>query len=131
MLNNCNFMGRLTADPELKTTQSGKSVTQFSLAVERDFAPKGEKITDFINCVAWNGTADFITRYFTKGRMMSVTGSLQSRSYDNKDGKKVTVWEVIIDRAYFCGDKSNDKSNSENQSSSSLDVLVDDSDLPF
>lgn len=105
-MNSICLMGRLTADPELKTTQSGVAVTSFSVAVDRAYTPKGqERQTDFINCVAWRQTAEFITRYFRKGNRIALQGSLQSRSYTANDGNKRTVYEVVIDNAFFCESK--------------------------
>ena len=102
MLNNVTLMGRLVADPELKTTQNGTPVASFRLAVERNYAPQGqERQADFLPCVAWRQTAEFISRYFTKGRMIAVEGSLQSRNYEDKNGQKRTAYEVIVDQAYF------------------------------
>ncbi len=107
MLNSVILMGRLVADPELKTTSSGISVTSFAVAVDRGYARQGEdRQTDFINIVAWRQQADFVTKYFRKGQMIAIQGSLQSRSYDTKDGRRVTVWEVIADRISFCGSKN-------------------------
>ena len=106
MLNNVTLMGRLVADPELKTTQNGTSVVSLRLAVERNYAPQGqERQADFIPCVAWRQTAEFIGRYFTKGRMIAVEGSLQSRNYEDKNGQKRTAYEVIVDQAYFADSK--------------------------
>lgn len=105
-MNVVTLMGRLTATPELKTTQTGVSVTSFTLAVDRAYTPKGEeKQTDFIPCVAWRGTADFITKYFSKGSKLAVKGELQQRNYTAKDGNNRTVYEVIVDNAYFCETK--------------------------
>lgn len=105
MLNRVVLMGRVTADPELKQTPNGVAVTTFSLAVERNYAAKGaERQTDFFNCVAWRGTAEFITRYFTKGKMMAAEGSLQTRSYEDKNGNKRHVTEVMVEQVYFAGD---------------------------
>ena len=102
MLNSVTLMGRLVADPELKTTQNGTSVASFRLAVERNYAPQGqERQADFIPCVAWRQTAEFISKYFAKGRMIAVEGSLQSRNYEDKNGQKRTAYEVIVDQAYF------------------------------
>lgn len=107
MLNSVIIMGRLVADPELKTTSSGISVTSFVVAVERSYARQGEeRQTDFINVVAWRQQADFVTKYFRKGQMIAVQGSLQSRSYDDKNGNRRSVVEVIADRISFCGSKS-------------------------
>ena len=100
-------MGRLTADPELKTTTSNFSVVSFSVAVERNYQAQGqERQTDFINCVAWRQNADFISRFFRKGQMIAIQGSLQSRSYEDRNGNKRTVFEVVVDRASFCGSKA-------------------------
>ncbi|MGM9646551.1 MAG: single-stranded DNA-binding protein [Eubacteriales bacterium] len=99
--------GRLTADPELKTTQSGTSVTSFSVAINRKYAADGQQPqADFINVVAWRQTAEFVSRYFRKGSSICVTGSLQTRSYTDRDGQKRTVTEVIADEANFVDSKS-------------------------
>lgn len=106
MLNSVTLMGRLVADPELKTTQNGTSVASFRLAVERNYAPQGqERQADFIPCVAWRQTAEFIGKYFTKGRMIAVEGSLQSRNYEDKNGQKRTAIEVIVERVHFTGER--------------------------
>lgn len=96
--------GRLTADPELKTTPSGESVTSFTVAVNRRFAKDGK--TDFINCVAWRHTADFVSKFFSKGSSISVVGSIQVRSWNDKDGQKRYATEVIVDEAYFVDGKN-------------------------
>jgi len=102
MLNRIILMGRLTADPELRQTPNGISVATFSIAVDRNFQSKGaERQTDFINCVAWRQTGEFISRYFQKGRMIAVEGSLQTRRYEDKTGAKRTAYEVVVDQAYF------------------------------
>lgn len=107
MLNKIFLMGRLTRDPELKRTQSGTAVTSFSLAVDRDFkSQSGEKETDFIDCVAWRNTAEFVSKYFSKGRMAIVEGRLQVREYTAKDGGKRRATEVIADNVYFGDSKS-------------------------
>ena len=96
------LLGRLTADPELRTTPNGVSVCSFSVAVQRSYSSGGERQTDFINCVAWRQTAEFINRYFHKGNMIGLNGSLQSRSYQDKEtGKNRTAYEVVINNAYF------------------------------
>lgn len=110
MLNSVIIMGRLTSDPELRTTQSGLSVTSFTVAVDRNYKSDEERETDFINCVAWRGTADFVTRFFKKGQMIAVQGSLQTRNYEDKNGNKRTAVEVIADNVSFCGSK-NESSN--------------------
>ena len=119
MLNKIILQGRLVRDPEMRTTQSGKSVASFTLAVDRDFAPQGQqKETDFINCTAWNGTADFINRYFSKGSMATVCGSLQIQNYTDRDGNKRTSPNVNVENVYFAGEKRTEKSeNSETNKS--------------
>ena len=109
MLNKIFIMGRLTRDPELRHTQTGTAVATFSLAVDRDFKDKstGERSTDFINVVAWRQTGEFVSRYFTKGRMAVVEGRLQMRDWTDKDGNKRTTAEVVADNVYF-GDSKRD-----------------------
>ena len=102
MLNKIILMGRLTRDPELRRTQSGTAVTSFSLAVDRDFkSQSGEKETDFIDIVAWRNTAEFVSKYFTKGRMAVVEGRLQIRDWTDRDGGKRRIAEVIAENVYF------------------------------
>ena len=102
MLNKIILMGRLTRDPELRRTQSGTAVTSFSLAVDRDFkSQSGEKETDFIDIVAWRNTAEFVSKYFTKGRMAVVEGRLQIRDWTDRDGGKRRSAEVIAENVYF------------------------------
>ena len=107
MLNQITIMGRLTRDPELRRTNSGTATASFTLAVDRDF---GEMETDFIDCVAWRQTAEFASKYFTKGRMAVVVGRLQIRSWTDKDGNKRKTAEVVADRMYF-GDSKRDAEN--------------------
>ena len=110
MLNHIVLMGRLTRDPELRRTGSGIAVASFRLAVDRDFASKdgnGERETDFIDVVAWRSTAEFVSRYFAKGRMAVVSGRLQMRNWTDKDGNKRTTAEVVADNVYF-GDSKRD-----------------------
>ena len=118
MLNHIVIMGRLTRDPELRTTQSGVSVTSFTVAVDRDFGGRdgGEKQTDFIDCVAWRQTGEFISKYFTKGRMAVVSGRLQSRKWETKEGDKRTSWEVVVDNAYFGDSRRDSDSNRDSYS---------------
>ena len=137
MINNVTLMGRLTAAPELKQTTSGATVTSFCIAVDRRFQPKeGEKQADFINCVAWRNTAEFITKYFSKGDMIAVTGEIQTRKYkDSNDNNRVAV-EVIIDNASFCGGKNNANGGAELSASDPLQndgftELSNDDELPF
>ncbi|MGM9557644.1 MAG: single-stranded DNA-binding protein [Oscillospiraceae bacterium] len=108
MLNHIVLMGRLTRDPELRRTGSGVAVASFTLAVDRDYAAQGaEKETDFVDIVAWRNTAEFVSRYFTKGRMAIVSGRLQIRNWTDKDGNKRRSAEVVADNVYF-GDSKRD-----------------------
>ena len=141
MLNSIIIMGRLTADPELRTTSSGLSVTSFSVAVDRNYTRAGEeKKTDFLNVVAWRQQADFVTKYFRKGSMIAVQGSLQSRSYEDKNGNKRVAYEVIADQVSFCGSKAESGTGSydsvspssyNNSSADDFSSVVEDDDLPF
>ena len=109
MLNKIVLMGRLTRDPELRQTQSGNSVASFTLACDRDFAAQGaEKETDFVDIVAWRGTAEFVSKYFTKGRMAVVSGRLQIRNWTDKEGNKRRSAEVVADNVYFGESKRRD-----------------------
>lgn len=109
MLNKVILMGRMTHEPELKASTSGVSVLTFSLAVERNFARQGEeRATDFINCVAWRQTAEFISKYFPKGALIAVEGELQTRKYSARDGSERTVTEVIVSQASFTGERRSD-----------------------
>ena len=109
MLNHITIMGRLVRDPELRRTGSGVAVASFTVAVDRDFGGRdgGEKETDFIDCVAWRQTGEFVSKYFTKGRMIVVSGRLQIRSWNDKDGNKRRTAEVVADNCYF-GDSKRD-----------------------
>ena len=109
------LMGRLTRDPELQTTPQGTSVCRFSIAVDRRFSKDGQRQADFINCTAWRQTAEFICKWFQKGSMIGVVGSIQTRSWDGQDGKKQYATDVVIDEAYFTGSKA-DSSNHAGQS---------------
>ena len=112
MLNHIVIMGRLTRDPELRRTGSGIAVTSFTLAVDRDYNSKesGERETDFIDCVAWRSTGEFVSKYFAKGRMAVVSGRLQIRSWTDKDGNKRRSAEVVADNVYF-GESKRDESS--------------------
>ena len=114
MLNHIVIMGRLTRDPELRRTGSGVAVTSFTLAVDRDFSSKdgSEKETDFIDCTAWRQTGEFVSKYFTKGRMTVVSGRLQIRNWTDKDGNKRRSAEVVADNVYF-GDSKNGTAQGE------------------
>ncbi len=115
MLNHIVIMGRLTRDPELRRTGTGIAVASFSVAVDRDFGGRdgGEKETDFIDCVAWRQTGEFVSKYFTKGSMIVVSGRLQIRSWTDKEGNKRRTAEVVADNVYF----GESKRNSDNGSS--------------
>ena len=131
MLNRITIMGRLTRDPELRRTGSGIAVASFTLAVDRDFSSKdsGEKETDFIDCVAWRQTGEFVSKYFSKGRMAVVSGRLQIRNWEDNDGNKRRTAEVVADNVYF-GDSKKD--NAQATDNSNFAVLTDnDGDLPF
>ena len=109
MLNHIAIMGRLVRDPELRYTGDSVPVANFTVAVDRDYQNEGgERQTDFIDCSAWRGTAEFISKYFHKGSMIVVSGRLQSRKWEDKDGNKRTGWEVKADNVYF-GEKKSDK----------------------
>lgn len=110
MLNKALLQGRFTADPELRHTASNIAVTTFSLAVNRSYVRQGqERETDFINCVAWRSTAEFVCKYFQKGMQAVVDGSIQTRSYTDKDGNKRTAFEVVVDNIYFADNKKEDR----------------------
>ena len=117
MLNHITIMGRLTRDPELRRTGSGIAVASFTVAVDRDFgkSESGEKETDFIDCVAWRQTGEFVDKYFTKGRMAVVAGRLQIRSWTDKDGNKRRTAEVVADNVYF-GDSKREESSGNSYS---------------
>ena len=129
MLNKIFIMGRLTRDPELRRTQTGTPVASFSLAVDRDFKDKstGERTTDFIDVVAWRQTGEFVSRYFTKGRMAVVEGRLQVRNWTDKEGNKRRSAEILADSIYFGASKKDDGAESDENET----VDDDDPDLPF
>lgn len=108
MLNTITIQGRLTRNPELRRTGDGVAVTNFTVACERDFNEGGEKVTDFIECVAWRNTAEFASKYFSKGKMAVVKGRLQIRAYTDKNGNERKAAEVVVESLYFCGDRSNE-----------------------
>ncbi len=146
-MNKVMLIGRLTKDPELRYTQSGTAVASFSLAVDRRFSNQnGEREADFINCVAWNKSAEFAAEYFHKGKQMALEGRLQVRSYEGNDGQRRWVTEVVVEQMEFVGSKNDSKDSSGNghsDSSSSSggssdayagmgqEVMFDDNDLPF
>lgn len=127
MLNTAILMGRLTADPELKTTNSGLSVVSFCVAVDRRYQKDGEKQADFINVTAWRQNAEFICKYFRKGQMIAVQGSIQTRNYEDKNGNKRTAVEIVADNVSFCGSKSeSDGQNPQNAPRPSVNAPADD-----
>lgn len=109
MLNQINIQGRLVRDPELRRTGSGKAVTSFTLACDRDFknAQTGEKEVDFLDCVAWGSTGETVAKYFAKGQLAAVSGRLQIRQYTDKGGQKRRQAEILVSSVYFCGGKEN------------------------
>lgn len=134
-LNRITIMGRLTRDPEPRRTQSGAPVTSFTMAVDRDFkSQSGDKETDFIDVVAWRQTAEFVARYFTKGRMAVVEGRLQIRDWQDNNGNKRRSAEVIADSIYFGDSKPQDAQpavHAVNVDASDFDEIEDDPDFPF
>ena len=145
MINCAVIMGRLVADPELRTTTGGISVTSFCVAVDRNYVKPGEeRQADFINVVAWRQTADFVTRYFRKGSMIAVQGSIQTRSYEDKTGAKRTAVEIVADNVSFCGSKASDSAQGtrfeapiqntpsyQSQDTSSFNTVSSDDDFGF
>ena len=134
MLNKIILQGRLTADPDLRQTTSGVFVCSFTVAVDRDFKDKnGDKQTDFIYVVAWRNTAEFVSKWFHKGSLILVDGSLQSRKYEDKSGQKRTTFDVVANAVYFGGDKRDNVSQFPQEANKSVDVEpdLDSEDLPF
>ena len=141
MLNHITIMGRLVKDPEMRTTQSGVAVASFTLAVDRDFGGRdgAEKQTDFIDCTAWRHTAEFVSKYFSKGRMAVVSGRLQIDNYTDNDGNKRKAAKVIADNIYFGDSKKDSTTGGQSDEAASftpapsgfVQVDVDDGELPF
>lgn len=147
MLNQIVIMGRMTGDAELRTTSNGTSVTSFTVAVDRQFQKAdAEKVTDFVPVVAWRGLAEFVTKYFGKGRMICVQGSLQTRKYTDKNGENRTAFEILAEHIHFTGEKKEAQSGAQSQgtaytpsttpgyssgSTIAFDEIDDSSDLPF
>ena len=125
-LNHIDIQGRLTRDPELRRTNSGKAVTSFTIAVDRNF-DKGE--TDFFDCVAWDKKGEFVNNHFTKGKMIIVSGRLQKRKFEDKNGIKREVAEIVVSDAYFCDSKKDDTSGNSYGNFAKLEG--EDSGLPF
>lgn len=132
-MNVCTFVGRLTSDVELKTTTSGVSVASFNVAVDRAYKQKGqERQTDFIPCVAWRSTAEFISKHFRKGQRIAIKGELQSRQYTATDGSQRKVLEVIVDGAFFCENKAEPSVEmAAAMNSNQFEEVISDEDLPF
>lgn len=141
MINSVVLMGRLTYQPELRKTPSGVSVMSFQIATDRNYTTQGEeRKADFIDCTAWRSTADFIERYFNKGDMIALQGSIQTENYTDKNGNKRKQIQVVVDQVSFCGSKNNNNSNNQfNQpapsyasaDTSGYEEIADDDDLPF
>lgn len=132
-MNKAILVGRLTRDPELKSTANGTNVCSFSVAVNRRYKnAEGNYDADFINCTAWRQTAEFVSKYFTKGRMIGIVGSIQTRNYDDKDGKKVYVTEVAADEVHFVESKGDNNNNTAPVADVNDFAPIDDTDgLPF
>lgn len=133
-MNKVILMGRLTKDPEIRNTQQGTMVCSFSIAVNRRFAKEGQQNADFINCSAWRNTAEFISKYFSKGNMIAVVGSLQTRTWEDANGKKQYAMDVVVDEAYFTGSKENTSSSPSampNAFEGFVPADVDDGNLPW
>ena len=146
MLNCAVIMGRLTADPELRQTPSGVSVTRFTVAVDRGYVKAGEeRKADFINVVAWRQTAEFVSRYFQKGSMIAVQGSIQTRNYQDNNGNNRTAFEVLAREVSFCGSKAEGGTSAtpaaqvapaaapayQTATANDFEEITDDEDLPF
>ena len=132
MLNKIIIMGRLTRDPELRRTGSGTAVTSFSLACDRDFkSQSGDKETDFIEVVAWKNTAEFVSKYFSKGRMAVVEGRLQIRDWTDKAGNKRTTAEVVADNVYFADSKRSESNDNQKENFNALSGRMSDDFVPI
>ena len=132
MLNKIIIMGRLARDPELRRTGSGTAVTSFSLACDRDFkSQSGEKETDFIDVVAWKNTAEFVSKYFSKGRMAVVEGRLQIRDWTDKAGNKRTTAEVVADNVYFADSKRSESNDNQKENFNALSGRLSDDFVPI
>ena len=129
-MNNVSLLGRLTKDTELRYTQSNTAVCSFTLAVDRRFKSEGQPTVDFINCQAWGKTAEFVSTYFEKGSMIGVIGRIQTRNYEDRDGKKVYVTEVVVESCYFAGSKSQQNHETQSNDTEPVDILPEDQ-LPF
>ena len=133
-MNSVQIIGRLTASPELKHTQSGLAMTRFSVAVDRRVKQGEEKQADFINIVAWKQTAEFICRYFNKGQRIALTGSIRTGNYTDKDGNKRNTFEVWAENVEFCDSKNSQKTDTKSievENTADFERMPDDKDLPF
>ena len=131
MLNHITIMGRMVRDPELRKTQSGVSVCNFTLAVDRDYSNGDEKVADFIDCVVWRNTADFVSKYFQKGRMAIVSGSLHMRKWTDNDGKPRTAAEIEADHVYFGDSKKSSDAPAAQPTAGFAGMDGADDDMPF
>lgn len=132
MLNRIIVMGRMTRDPELRRTNSGTAVASFTVAVDRDFkSQSGEKETDFIDVVVWRNTAEFVSKYFSKGRMSVVEGRLQLRDWTDKEGNKRRTAEIVADSVYFGDSKRDGGDTAQSEPQVGFSEIEDDGDLPF
>ena len=133
MINNAVIMGRLVADPELKTTPTGVEVCKITVAVDRNFVKAGEeRQCDFIDVVAWRTTAAFVCKYFHKGSMIAVNGEIQTRTYEDKNGNKRKAFEIVARNVSFCGGKSEGNNSAPSSvPAAPSDSVEDDEDLPF
>lgn len=143
-MNQIIIKGRIVHSPELKTTQSGVNVCRFSVAVDRRFKQNGEKVTDFFDCVAWRSSADFVSKYFDKGQEILLSGEMQSRQYEARDGSKRRAWEISVDTVEFCGSKQSSAAPAQQQTApaptaqlaytgpnADFALIEDEGDLPF
>lgn len=138
MINNVVLVGRLTKDPDIRNTQQGTAVASFTLAVNRNFKDQnGNREADFINCVAWRKTAELLGDHVKKGQQIGVVGRIQTRSYDNQQGQKIFVTEVVVSEIQFLESKGNNNQNSKQNHTGSFDpfggssIEISDDDLPF
>ena len=132
MLNKIIIMGRLTRDPELRRTGSGTAVTSFSLACDRDFKSRsGDKETDFIEVVAWKNTAEFVSKYFSKGRMAVVEGRLQTRDWTDREGGKRVATEIVADNVYFTDSKRSESNDNQKENFNALSGRLSDDFVPI
>ena len=127
-MNKVVLLGRLTKDIELRYTQTNKAVANFSIAVNRKFKKEGQAEVDFLNCIAWNKTAEFLMKYFVKGQQLALTGRIQTRTWDDTDAKKHYVTEVIVEDVYFADSK---KESSNNNNIADMGINDEEDDLPF